>query len=60
MAWYKKNMLFKNLISDVDENVDENNSLGEDPIVLDEHDEDEVEHDPYEFFHDDEIVFSRL
>jgi hypothetical protein len=28
--------------------------------VLDELDEDEVKHDPFEFPHDDEIPFSRL
>ncbi len=60
MAWYEKNMLFKNLISDVDESVDESDSLGKNPIALNEHDEDEVEHDPFEFFHDDKILFSRL
>ncbi len=53
-------MLFKNLISDVDESVDESNSLGENAIALNEHDEDEVEHDPFEFLHDDKILFSRL
>ncbi len=53
-------MLFKNLIFDVDESVDESDSLGKNPIALNEHDEDEVEHDPFEFFHDDKILFSRL
>jgi hypothetical protein len=60
MVCYEKNMLFKNLISDVDESVDESNSLGENAIALNEHDEDEVEHDPFEFLHDDKILFSRL
>jgi len=60
MAWYEKNMLFKNLISDVDESVDESDSLGKNPIALNERDEDEVEHDFFEFLHDDKILFSRL
>jgi hypothetical protein len=60
MAWYEKNMLFKNLMSNVDESVDESDSSDENPIVLDEPDEDEVEHDPFESLHDDEILFSRL
>jgi hypothetical protein len=41
-------------------NVDENDSLNEDHITLDEPNEDEVEHDPFEFPHDDKIPFSRL
>jgi hypothetical protein len=32
----------------------------EDPIALDELDEKEVKHDPFEFPHDDKIPFSRL
>jgi hypothetical protein len=44
----------------VDESVDESNSSSEDPIALDELNEDEVKHDPFEFPHDDEIQFSRL
>jgi hypothetical protein len=36
MAWYKKNMLFKDLISNVDENANESDSSGENPIALDE------------------------
>jgi len=60
MARYEKNMLFKNLISNVDESVGQSDSLGKNPIALNEHDEDEVEHDPFEFFHDDTILFSRL
>jgi hypothetical protein len=49
--WYKKNMLPKDSMSDVDENVDENGSLGEDPIVSNDTKDDEVEHDPFEFSH---------
>jgi hypothetical protein len=45
---------------DVDENANENDSLSEDPTTLDELDEDEVKHDPFEFPHDDKIPFSRL
>jgi hypothetical protein len=53
-------MLFEDLMSNVDENVDESNSLNEDPTSSNELDEDEVEHDLFEFLHDDEIPFSRL
>jgi hypothetical protein len=60
MAWYKKNMLFKKPMSNVDENVNENNSSGKDPITSNEPNEDEVEHGPFKFLHDDEIPFSRL
>ncbi len=45
---------------DVDENANESNSVGEDPIVLNEPYEDEIKHDPFEFSHDDKILFSRL
>jgi hypothetical protein len=37
-----ENMLFEDLLSNVDESVDESNSLDEDPIVSDELDDDEV------------------
>jgi hypothetical protein len=47
-------------MSNVDENANENDSSNEDPIALDEPDEDEVEHDPFEFPHDDKIPFSKL
>jgi hypothetical protein len=47
-------------MSNVDESANESNSSGEDPIELDELDEDEVKHDPFEFPHDDKIPFSRL
>ncbi len=53
-------MLFEDLMFDVDENANENDSLSEDPTTLDELDEDEVKHDPFEFPHDDKIPFSRL
>jgi hypothetical protein len=59
-TWYKKNMLSENLMFDVDENANENDSLSGDPTTLDELDEDEVKHDPFEFPHDDEIPFSRF
>ncbi len=59
-TWYEKNMLFQNLISNVDDSVDENDSLGEDSITSNELNEDEVEHNPFEFPHDDEIPCSRL
>ncbi len=49
-------MVFEHLMF----NVDENDSLNEDHITLDEPNEDEVEHDPFEFPHDDKIPFSRL
>jgi hypothetical protein len=60
MAWNENNMLFKDSMFDVDENVDKSESLGEDPIVSNELDEDEVKHDPFEFLNDDKIMFSRL
>jgi hypothetical protein len=53
-------MLFEDLVSNVDESANENDSLGEDPIVSYEPYEDEVEHDPFQFPHDGEIPFSRL
>jgi hypothetical protein len=53
-------MLSQDLMFNVDENANENDSLSEDPTTLDELDEDEVKHDPFEFPHDDEIPFSRL
>ncbi len=36
------------------------NSLGEDPIMSNEPNGDEVEHEHFEFPHDDEIPFSKL
>jgi hypothetical protein len=33
MAWYKKNILFEDSMSNVDESANESESLGEDPIV---------------------------
>ncbi len=59
-TWYENNMLFKDSKSNVDESANESDSLGEDPIMLNEQDEDEVEHDPFELPHDDKIPFSRL
>ncbi len=53
-------MLFEDLMSDVDESVYESDSSGKDPIALNELNEDEVEHDPFEFPHDEKVPFSRL
>jgi hypothetical protein len=53
-------MLFKDLKLDVGENINESNLSGKDPIMLSEPNEDEVEHEPLEFPHDDKIPFSRL
>jgi hypothetical protein len=53
-------MVFEDPMSDVDESVDESDSLDEDPTTLNESNEDEVEHDPFEFPHDDEMAFLRL
>jgi hypothetical protein len=53
-------MLFEDLMSDVDENAVKSDSLDKDPIASNESNEDEVEHEPFEFLHDDEIPFSRL
>jgi hypothetical protein len=53
-------MLSEDLMFDVNENANENDSLSEDPTTLDELDEDEIKHDPFEFPHDDKTPFSRL
>jgi hypothetical protein len=60
MTWYEKNMLSKDLMSNVDENAYESDSSGEDPIMSNEPEEDEIKHGPFEFPHDDEIPFSEL
>jgi hypothetical protein len=60
MTWYEKNMLFEDLMSNVDESVNESESLGEDPIASNETNENEVKHDPFEFPNDYKILFSRL
>jgi hypothetical protein len=60
MTWYKKNMLFEDSMSNVEENTNESDLLDEDPIALDEPNEDEVEREPFGLFHDDKIPFSRL
>jgi hypothetical protein len=44
----------------VDESVDENDSSSEDAIVSNELNEDEIEHDPFEFSPNVKIPFSRL
>jgi hypothetical protein len=49
MTLYEKNMLSKYSIFNVDESANENDSSSEDPIVSDEPDEDEIEHEPFEF-----------
>ncbi len=46
MTWYKKNMVSKNLMSNVDENVNESNSSNKDLTLLDELNENEVKHNP--------------
>jgi len=45
---------------DVDENVNKKNSSNKDPITSNELNEDEVEHDPFEFSNDDGNLFLRL
>jgi hypothetical protein len=60
MAWYEKNMLAKDLMSNVGESVDESDPSHKDLITLDEPNENEIKHDPFEFPHDDEIPFSKL
>jgi len=45
-TWYKKNMVSKNLMSNVDENVNESNSSNKDLTLLDELNENEVKHNP--------------
>ncbi len=57
MALYKKNVLSRDSMSNVDENVDESKSLGNNPIVSNE---DQDQHDPFELLNDDNISFSRL
>jgi hypothetical protein len=47
-------------MSNVDESVDESKSSSENPIVSDEPNEDENEHDLFKFLNDDDIPFSRL
>jgi hypothetical protein len=54
-------MLFEDSISNVDDESEiENNPSGKDPMMSDEVDEDEVKHGPFEFLHNDEVLFSRL
>jgi hypothetical protein len=53
-------MLFKDSMSIVDESAYESDSSDKDPTTLDEPNEDEVKHDPFEFPHDDKISFSKL
>jgi hypothetical protein len=53
-------MLSIDLMFNVDESADESEPLDKDPRTLDELDEDEIEHHPFEFLHDDKIPFSRL
>jgi hypothetical protein len=53
-------MLSNGSMFNVDESVDKRKSLGEDPMMSDEFDDDEVEHDPFEFLNDDDTLFSRL
>jgi len=55
-TWYEKNMLSKDLMP----KANKSESLGKDPIVSYEFDEDEVKHDPFEFPNDNNILFSRL
>lgn len=50
-------MLFKYLMSNVDESLNESKSSIENPILLDEN---ENQHEPFEFPNDDNILFSRL
>jgi hypothetical protein len=40
-------MLFEDSMFDVNESVDESDSLDDNPIMLDESNEDEIEHDPF-------------
>jgi hypothetical protein len=47
----------RDLMSNVDENLNESKSSIKNPILLDEN---EDQHDPFEFPNDDKILFSRL
>ncbi len=60
MAWYENNMLSKDLMSNVGESANESDSLDKDLITLDETNENEIKHDPFEFPHHDEIPFLKL
>jgi hypothetical protein len=60
MAWYEKNMLSKDLTSNVGESANESDSSDKDLITLNEPNENEIKHDPFEFPHDDKIPFSKL
>lgn len=44
VVWYKKNVLLKYYLLEVDRNEDDNDTLEEDPLVSNE---DEDQHDPY-------------
>ncbi len=57
MAWYEKNMLSKDLMSNVGESVDESDSSHKDFITIDEPNENEIKHDPFEFPHDARFHF---
>jgi hypothetical protein len=53
-------VLFKNSMSNVDENANAIDSSSKNPITSDESNEDEVKHNRFEFSLDDKIPFSRL
>jgi hypothetical protein len=60
MAWYENNMLSNDLMSNVGESANESDSSYKDLITLNEPNENEIKHDPFEFLHDDKIPFSKL
>ncbi len=53
-------MLSKDLTSNVGESANESDSSDKDLITLNEPNENEIKHDPFEFPHDDKIPFSKL
>jgi hypothetical protein len=46
MSWYDKNMLLKDFMSNVSLSLDGGDTLEDDPLVLDE---EEDQHEPFEF-----------
>jgi hypothetical protein len=59
-TWYKKNILFQNSMSNVDDNAYENNSSGEDPITSNSWMKMKSNITPFSFPYDDEFPCLRL
>ncbi len=52
--------MFEDSMFDVDDSANKSKSSNEDPIMLNEFDEDATKQDPIQFPNDDNISFSRL